>query len=363
MNSLCVDPPSSIYFLPKWEENDKFAYSATDVLSWVRSESIGLEERSHLRMTQATSPSGRDDLRCEKRDGLFSIDSIRDLYLHTKRLAIRFNLDGSLPNPKSPLMIDDAIDMLNVFEDILKKFIATDRYKRRNQEFYELALSLRGYATTLRLIIGVADRVPMLDENVKAWVDKRSQDISQCRDEIARISEVARPESIPLDWRQVVATAGTEASKLVRTLLDVSGENITSNWAPDLNSVKCIRDAQYDIQKWSETFSIQADESPAVATGKPIAKRDAPAGKSNCRGGRPGLAASTNPEDIAKLIVYELIRIQRQVNPKAGPKKLLQHFKGEADFKTRLKEAGLKLDDDMFFAAIKWIGSNSKANT
>lgn len=264
-NSFYCSPLSSACEFPEWNETDKFAYSATDVLSWVQFEEISLYPGAYSRRAMATSPSGREDLRLDDRDGLseYHPSRIRSLFHHTKRLAIQFRLSDTFPSyPKSPLMIGDAIDILNKLGIILIAFVSTDGYKRRNHEFYELACSLRRYKSTLHGIICVAAGLGMPDDQVKDWAGEKSQDLARCRDEIARISLVAWPESVRSDWREVVATSGTEASKLVRTLLDVRGESITSNWVPDQNSVKCIREAMSQIGDWSETFSVQADEPP-----------------------------------------------------------------------------------------------------
>ncbi len=48
-NSLCVSPPSSIFGFPEWKEVDKFAYSAADVLSWVRCLQIGVRPGSWVK--------------------------------------------------------------------------------------------------------------------------------------------------------------------------------------------------------------------------------------------------------------------------------------------------------------------------
>jgi len=100
----------------------------------------------------------------------------------------------------------------------------------------------------------------------------------------------------------------------------------------------------------------------AVAAEMPTAELDSTAGEAKSRGGRPSLADSTNQKDIAKLKVYQLIRIQRKAKPNSGPKKLSEHFKDNNDFRLRLKEAGLKFGANIFRAALNWIKSNSDAS-
>jgi len=121
------------------------------------------------------------------------------------------------------------------------------------------------------------------------------------------------------------------------------------------------------VKEFATPLAMAAEKPTAElnspAAEKPTAERDAPAVVSKNSGGRPSLADSTNPEDIGKLNVYELIRIQRQANPTGGAKDLLQHFKGNSDFKTRLSEAGLTSDVKMFVAALKWIKEHPIANT
>lgn len=277
-NSLCVSPPSSIFEFPEWKEVDKFAYSATDILSWVRCLQIGVRPGSWIKKAISNSYKGREHLKSQNVDGVFERDQICSVFHYTQDLAIRFNLDCTLPSyPEERLLIGVAIDTLYKLGIILTKLVSTDRYKSRNEGFYQLGCSLRGYATTLKGILYVMDGLRMQDDQVKAWADEKYQHLAQCREEVDCVSVVSLPELIPSDWRETVSDVGDLACQIVANILDAYVNVKIMTWKPDKVSVTRIREAMWQIGDWSITFSIQADELPttlpALAAEKPTVER------------------------------------------------------------------------------------------
>ncbi len=246
-----------------------------------------MKSGSWIKIAESNSHQGRERLNSEKVYGVSERNEICSVFDHTHKLATRLSLNDTFPcYPEERLMSNVAIDTLNKLEDILKRTVSTHPYKGQYFELYKLACILRGYAATLcGVTIGLGgSNIGYLESD---WVREKCEDLTQCREEIDCISEVAIPDSIPSDWRKTVADVGDLASRLVPTILNASGNVKTKTWEPDKDSVRCIREAMWKIGEWSVKLSIQAGElckpPPAMAAEKPTAGRDAPAGKRDKR--------------------------------------------------------------------------------
>lgn len=280
--------------IPELPTSQRFKYSAEDVWRWVQSMRREFDQDSFMSKVRRLP---RNAIYIEKyglpESLLDKIFSLRD---HTKCLIDRFsswlelNKDPLRPSldlpicPVIPLRKGVVINALERLEIILWYLVSTDRHKRRNCDLYLylLACSLRGYSATLH---GITKDVGgwCIGHLTSSWVGETCQKLAKWREDVARVSAVALPDSVPPDWRMTVADVGDLASRIVATILDASGDVKVMTWEPDKESVQRIREAMWRIGVWSEDFSIQADAPPttllAVADEKPTAKHDAPAGE------------------------------------------------------------------------------------
>ena len=279
----------TLEYIPELPISQRFKFSVEDVWRWVQTMRREFDQDSFMSKVRKLPHNAIYIEKYGLPESL--LDKIFSLRDHTKCLIDRFsswlelNKDPLRPSldlpicPVIPLREGVVIDALERLEIILWYLVSTDRHRRRNHELYQLACSLRGYSATLHGITkDVGGRC--IGHLPNSWVGERCQKLAKWREDIARVSVVARPESIPPDWRKTVADVGDLASKIVATILDASGNVKIMTWEPDKDSVKLIREAMWRIGDWSEDFSIQADEPLSVAVGKPIAKPVASAVKS-----------------------------------------------------------------------------------
>ena len=136
-------------------------------------------------------------------------------------------------------------------------------------------------------------------------------------------------------------------------------------WTPQARCDAAQVVPKIDQGYWRNELTIEARKlakpitPPAVAAGKPIAKRDVPAGESEQQrtksGGRRKLADSKEPVDKARVNVYLLILKAKLDNPSLSTKDLKQHFKYNKDFATLLKAAELSdLDERLIKTAVEY---------
>ena len=268
----------TLEYIPELPISQRFKFSAGDVWRWVQTMRREFDQDSLMSKVRKLPHNAIYIEKYGLPESL--LDKIFSLRDHTKCLIDRFsiwlelNKDPLRPSldlpicPVVPLREGVVIDALERLEIILWHLVSTDRHRRRNHELYQLACSLRGYSATLHGITkDVGGRC--IGHLPNSWVGERCQKLAKWREDIARVSVVARPESIPPDWRKTVADVGDLASKIVATILDASGNVKVMTWEPDKDSVQLIREAMWRIGDWSEVFSVQADEPPNPANPQP----------------------------------------------------------------------------------------------